>query len=95
MVFDHVYPLLPPNINIVIIGRICKHIQERKGVTLIEFAESTGRVLPPVKIAICPMLEGTGIKIKVIEALSYGLPIVGTERAIDGFLQNFKWMSGK
>jgi glycosyltransferase involved in cell wall biosynthesis len=31
------------------------------------------------------MLEGTGIKIKVIEALSYGLPVVGTERAIDGF----------
>ncbi|MEN5305936.1 glycosyltransferase family 4 protein [Chryseobacterium cucumeris] len=83
--FDHVYPLLPPNINIVIIGRICKHIQERKGVTLIEFAESLEEYYHRSKIAICPMLEGTGIKIKVIEALSYGLPIVGTERAIDGF----------
>ena len=83
--FDHVYSLLPPNINIVIIGRICKHIQEKKGVTLIEFAESLEEYYHQSKIAICPMLEGTGIKIKVIEALSYGLPIVGTERAIDGF----------
>ncbi|MFS4473824.1 glycosyltransferase family 4 protein [Chryseobacterium sp. T20] len=83
--FDHVYPLLPPNINIVIIGRICKHIKEREGVTLIEFIESLEEYYHHSKIAICPMLEGTGIKIKVIEALSYGLPIVGTERAIDGF----------
>ncbi|WP_079243360.1 glycosyltransferase family 4 protein [Chryseobacterium indologenes] len=83
--FDHVYPLLPPNINIVIIGRICKHIKEREGVTLIEFVESLEEYYHQSKIAICPMLEGTGIKIKVIEALSYGLPIVGTERAIDGF----------
>lgn len=30
------------------------------------------------------MLTGTGIKIKVIEALSYGLPIVCTLRGIDG-----------
>lgn len=83
--FDHAYPLLPQNINIVIIGRICKHIQERKGVTLIEFVESLEEYYHQSRIAICPMLEGTGIKIKVIEALSYGLPVVGTERAIDGF----------
>ncbi|SIQ16116.1 Glycosyltransferase involved in cell wall bisynthesis [Chryseobacterium sp. RU33C] len=83
--FDHAYPLLPPNINIVIIGRICKHIKEREGVTLIEFIEGLEEYYHQSKIAICPMLEGTGIKIKVIEALSYGLPMVGTERAIDGF----------
>lgn len=83
--FDHVYPLLPQNINIVIIGKICKHIKEREDVTLIEFVENLEEYYHQSKIAICPMLEGTGIKIKVIEALSYGLPIVGTERAIDGF----------
>ncbi|UKB80121.1 glycosyltransferase family 4 protein [Chryseobacterium sp. MEBOG07] len=83
--FDHVYPLLPNTINIVIIGRICKHIEEREGVKLIEFIENLEEYYHQSKIAICPMLEGTGIKIKVIEALSYGLPVVGTERAIDGF----------
>ena len=38
------------------------------------------------------MLEGTGIKIKVVEALSYGLPVVGTEKAVDGFA--FKQKNG-
>lgn len=83
--FKNVYPLLPENINIIIIGRICKHLEKKKNVTLIEFAESLEQYYHQSKIAICPMLEGTGIKIKVIEALSYGLPVVGTERAVDGF----------
>ncbi|WP_414844049.1 glycosyltransferase family 4 protein [Chryseobacterium sp. IT-36CA2] len=83
--FDNVHPLLPSNINIIVIGKISKHIEERKGVKLVEFTESLEEYYHQSKIAICPMLEGTGIKIKVIEALSYGLPIVGTERAIDGF----------
>lgn len=85
--FEKVYPLLPENINIVIIGRICRHLKEMKGVTLVEFSESLEEYYNQSKIAICPMLEGTGIKIKVIEALSFGLPVVGTEKAIDGFLQ--------
>lgn len=83
--FDNVYPILPDNISIVIIGRICKHIEKRKGVTLVEFSETLDDYYSQSKIAICPMLEGTGIKIKVIEALSFGLPVVGTERAVDGF----------
>jgi len=83
--FAYVYPLFSENINIIIIGRICKHVEKREGVQLVEFAESLDEYYNQSKLAICPMLEGTGIKIKVIEALSYGLPVVGTERAIDGF----------
>jgi len=33
------------------------------------------------------MLGGTGIKIKVVEALSFGIPVVGTDKAVDGFFQ--------
>lgn len=83
--FENVYPLLPENINIVIIGRICRHLETRKGVELIEFTDTLEEFYKQSKISICPMLEGTGIKIKVVEALSFGLPVVGTERAIDGF----------
>ncbi|SIP99223.1 Glycosyltransferase involved in cell wall bisynthesis [Chryseobacterium sp. RU37D] len=83
--FANVYPLLPENINIIIIGRVCRHIEKRENVEMVEFSESLEEYYHQSKIAICPMLEGTGIKIKVIEALSYGLPVVGTERAVDGF----------
>ena len=32
------------------------------------------------------MLSGTGIKIKVIEALSYGIPVVTNRRGVDGLV---------
>lgn len=83
--FEKVHLLLPDNIKIVIIGRVCRHLEKVKNVEFVEFAETLDEYYQQSKIAICPMLEGTGIKIKVIEALSFGLPVVGTERAIDGF----------
>ncbi|CAD7808730.1 hypothetical protein CHRY9390_01879 [Chryseobacterium aquaeductus] len=83
--FDKVHNLLPESIRILIIGRVCRHLEKVKNVQYIEFAESLDEYYHDAKISLCPMLEGTGIKIKVIEALSYSLPVVGTERAIDGF----------
>ncbi|MCY0970371.1 glycosyltransferase [Chryseobacterium wangxinyae] len=88
--FAKVYPLLPETISILIIGRICRHLEERKGLKLVEFSENLDDFYDESKIAICPMLEGTGIKIKVVEALSYGLPVVGTIRAIDGFSSRYE-----
>ena len=38
------------------------------------------------KIAIVPMFGGTGLKVKTVEAMSYGLPVVGTVSACDGFM---------
>jgi len=83
--FEKVYTLLPENISIVIIGRVCRHLDKVENIEYVEFAETLDEYYHQSKLAICPMLEGTGIKIKVIEALSYTLPVVGTERAIDGF----------
>lgn len=50
------------------------------------FVEDLNSVYQQSKIAICPMLSGTGVKIKVIEALSFGLPVVCNERGVDGLL---------
>lgn len=87
--FNSVYPLLPENINILIIGKICRHLEKKEGVEQIEFSKDLQEYYDVSKISLCPMLEGTGIKIKVIEALSYGLPVVGTERAVDGFSSKY------
>ena len=38
------------------------------------------------KIVIAPILNGTGLKVKVVEAMSYSLPVVATTRALDGFM---------
>ena len=84
---NKVLPLLTKKPKIAIIGRVCKHIGEYNNIDKIMFVENLADYYNKSRVAICPMLEGTGIKIKVVEALSYGLPVIGTEKAIDGFFQ--------
>jgi len=82
---EKVLPLLPKEIKICIIGRICKYVPDHENIEKVFFADDLETYYHASKIAICPMLKGTGIKIKVVEAMSYGLPVIGTEKAVDGF----------
>ncbi|MEC5143616.1 glycosyltransferase [Chitinophaga sp. 212800010-3] len=83
--FEKVYPLLPADYKFCVIGKIASHIpQGLKNVTLIPFAEDLGEYYYKSKVALCPMLSGTGVKVKVLEAMSYGLPIVCNSHGQDG-----------
>ncbi|WP_207535791.1 glycosyltransferase [Desertivirga arenae] len=82
--FENVYPLLNPEIRICVIGGINRFISNYKNVKNILYAESVEPYYREAKVALCPMLSGTGIKVKVVEALSFGLPVVCNSRGIDG-----------
>ncbi|PXY40737.1 glycosyl transferase group 1 [Flavobacterium cheongpyeongense] len=85
--FEKVYPLLSKDIKICIVGKINNSIpQSIENIHNINYLDDLEDVYSVSKIAICPMLSGTGVKIKVIEALSYGLPVVCNERGVDGLL---------
>jgi len=85
--FDEIYPLMPDNYHILIVGGITKFIGDYTNVTKIGFVDNLDEVYEKAKIAICPMIQGTGMKIKVVEALSYSKPVVCTRRGVDGFNQ--------
>ena len=85
--FKDVYPLLPGNIQICVIGQINEHLSiKAPNIISVNFAEDLSTYYQNAKVALCPMLTGTGTKIKVVEALSYGLPIVCNTRGIDGLI---------
>lgn len=84
--FEEVYPKLNTTLSICVVGKINEHISELPNVTKIHFVEDLNQVYNESRVAICPMLSGTGLKIKVVEALSFGLPVVCNERGIDGLL---------
>jgi glycosyltransferase involved in cell wall biosynthesis len=84
--FEEVYPKLNTTLSICVVGKINKHIPELPNLTKINFVEDLNQVYSESRVAICPMLSGTGLKIKVVEALSFGLPVVCNERGIDGLL---------
>lgn len=74
------------DLEIHIIGKICSEIGEYKNVIKHGMVDDLDDFYKNSKIAICPMLSGTGIKIKVIEALSYGIPVVTNRRGVDGLV---------
>ena len=83
--FKEVYPLLDEQVRLCVIGTIVPHIPiSNERIEKIAFAESLTPFYQQSRIAICPMLSGTGLKIKVVEAMAHGVPVVCTEKGMDG-----------
>jgi glycosyltransferase involved in cell wall biosynthesis len=76
-----------PEISINIAGRESEKINELKGldgVNVKGFVKNSSDFLLQNGIFIAPLLSGSGIKMKVLEAFSLGLPCVLTEIAAEG-----------
>lgn len=84
--FSEVYPLLNKSTKITVVGRVNEVVPDEENITKIEYADDLGEFYEKTRITICPMLSGTGLKIKVVESLSYGIPVVCNERGVDGLL---------
>ncbi|WP_343746874.1 glycosyltransferase [Chitinophaga sp.] len=83
--FSEVYPLLSPDIRLAVVGTITAHVpKDLPNVTLVPYVQHLETMYVNARVALSPMLEGTGVKVKVVEALSHGLPVVCTERGTDG-----------
>jgi glycosyltransferase involved in cell wall biosynthesis len=88
---DEVLPLVraaEPAFELVIVGRdpvpAVSALRERSGVTV------TGRVADPVPflhgaaVAVVPLRAGSGSRLKVLEALATGTPLVSTPTGVEG-----------
>ena len=76
-----------PQITVNIAGSQSEKFKEfkgLKGVNLIGFVENSNDFLLQNGIFIAPLLSGSGIKMKVLEAFSLGLPCILTEIAAEG-----------
>jgi glycosyltransferase involved in cell wall biosynthesis len=83
--FEEIYPRLFRSIRVLIVGPITQYVQGYDNVTCIPYVDHIADAYKQSRISICPLLGGTGMKIKIIEALSYGLPVVTTEKGHAGF----------
>lgn len=55
-----------------------------KNVTIISNYESTEELLASHRLLIVPLLSGAGIRIKILEAMKFGLPFISTTIGADG-----------
>ena len=66
-----------PSFVMRLAGNICKVV---KGLELMGFVEDLAGLYARTRYSICPLLGGTGQQVKVMEAMSYGLPVVVVPR---------------
>ncbi len=82
---ENIYPKLNKNLKILAVGKITKYIDIESNIEKKGYVENLDEVYKSSKILVAPLFGGTGIKIKVIEALSYGVPVVTTSKGVIGF----------
>ena len=72
---------------LVIAGEICTGLgaTPRPGVECAGYVARLEDFYDRVDLVVAPMLMGSGLKMKVAEALSFGLPVVGTRIGFEGF----------
>lgn len=70
--------------ELVIAGAVCDDLPEMPGLSSLGRVEDLDDFYGAVDLAINPMAHGTGLKIKTIEALQYGVPLVSTACGFDG-----------
>lgn len=72
---------------LVIAGEICGSLGhlDLPGVRLAGYVADIESFYEGVDAVVAPMLMGSGLKMKVAEALAMGLPVIGTKIAFEGF----------
>lgn len=82
----HVLPRVrrqSPSFQLQVTGATCQSVLPAEGVLLSGFVPDLKAVYESARFAICPVFGGTGQQVKVVEAMSYGLPVVITRAAAE------------
>ena len=86
LITDYIAPqirMLNSNIEFVLAG-MNTPVFEQENVRCLGFVADLRSFLNNADIAIVPLLEGTGVKIKVFDYMMAGLPIIATRKALEG-----------
>ncbi len=84
---DEVLPLVKqahPNVRVGVAGSICDVLERDPNMIFLGETQDLPATYARSRIVINPMLYGTGLKIKTIEALGFGKPLVTTPCGAEG-----------
>lgn len=86
---NEVYPRVADICNLTIAGfhpdEKLKHMCHEKSVNLIDSPEAMRPYFESADMVLAPIFDGGGMKVKVAEAMSYGLPVVTTDHGNIGY----------
>jgi len=85
--FQDVFPSLRerfPNLSLILAGSICDHIEPTDGCILLGEVPSVNAAYEQADVVINPVMVGTGLKIKNVEALGFAKPLITTAHGSEG-----------
>ncbi len=88
---EEIVPFVDKRNRIVVAGKMTSGFtSDRENVEVRGYIDDLDEIYRKAKCVVCPLLNGTGMKIKVIEAMSYGIPIICTSRGVDGLEDKYQ-----
>lgn len=95
--FKNIYHRMNKDIQIVIIGKwlpdaFQAEIEKYENVDYLGFLENPYPIIANSIATISPLFSGAGVKVKVVESLACGTPVIGTEIAFEGLPQKYSNM---
>ena len=79
------HPIANENMQVILAGKICNIMEiDHPNIILKGIVEDLEDFYSEIDVIINPLTFGTGLKIKSIEALSYGVPIISTKIGFEG-----------
>lgn len=80
MIMEEILPLFEFEYKLFIVGKYDKKIEnlvkENKNIELLGFVDNLEDILKKTKLALMPISFGTGIKTKILDCMSYGVPVL-------------------
>ncbi len=77
-----------PSVLLVVVGaelpNTLRHLAEHPNVQLMGFVEDVRAPLLKCKVFLCPVLSGSGVRVKLLEAFACGIPAVSTTMGAEG-----------
>ena len=91
----NILPSISKYIKIVVIGgglnkEVKNRLNEYDNVEVLGFVKNPYKVISKCKGLIAPLFQGAGVKVKVIESLACGTPVIGTDVAFEGIEFKYK-----
>lgn len=92
---DNVYPKLSKDINFKVIGGGRMPVELKQKITqanieYLGFVDDPYKIIANAKAEIASLHMGAGVKVKCVEALGSGTPIIGTEVAFEGIGEKYR-----
>ncbi|MBU2328955.1 MAG: glycosyltransferase family 4 protein [Alphaproteobacteria bacterium] len=90
---DNVLPLVVaeiPDFDLKLVGSICKEAPDGPNITKLGRVDDLKDAFLQAPLSVNPMLVGTGINIKLLDAMAHGVPTISTETGLRGLPESFR-----